>query len=286
MKYESARAFRQAVEEKLRNKEYRSNISKYRKMIAFERLIMRLSSRWILKGGYALQLRTPSARTTRDIDLLIRNTTPDDIYQSLVEELQQDIGDFFSFSVIPTSQLGKEVQAVRFKIVAKLDNRSFEQFHIDVGYHDILNDDLERLSPPAFLAFADLPSHPILCYSAYQHLAEKVHAIVHTRPNTSSRVKDMVDILIFASIDEELNCNRLRNVIQAVFSGRDTPLPKRFEHIPQNWNPRYRNFVEETDLPFTDFYEAVERVNSFLNPVLNGTAQGIWSPQSWEWKPE
>lgn len=43
MKYESARAFRQAVEEKLRRKEYRTNISKYRKMIAFERFMMRLT---------------------------------------------------------------------------------------------------------------------------------------------------------------------------------------------------------------------------------------------------
>lgn len=202
----------------------------------------------------------------------------------MVKEIQTDIGDFFSFSIIPTDQLDEKVQAVRFRIIAKLDHRTFERFHIDVGYQDTLNDDLERLSPPDFLAFADVSSHSILCYSAYQHLAEKIHAIVQTRPNTSSRVKDMVDILIFAITEEKLSYDRLSRVIQAVFSDRDTPLIKQFNHIPENWEPRYRRFTEEMNIPFTDFNEAVEKVSTFLDPVLDGTGTGTWNPQHWKWE--
>jgi hypothetical protein len=70
MKYKSSRAFRQALEDRLRKDYPRHQIPRIRKMIAFERLMARLGEHWILKGGYALQLRIENARTTQDIDLL------------------------------------------------------------------------------------------------------------------------------------------------------------------------------------------------------------------------
>jgi hypothetical protein len=48
-----------------------------RRKVAFDRLLCRLFANpdapWLLKGGYAMELRIESARTTRDIDLAVRS---------------------------------------------------------------------------------------------------------------------------------------------------------------------------------------------------------------------
>lgn len=283
MKYATSSAFRQALEDRLRQEESPQAIQKQRKLVAFERFMMRLSDRWILKGGYALQLRTDSARTTQDIDLLVQNTVPEEIEHLLREEAQREIGDFFDFLVESTDQLGEIAQAVRFRITARLDSRVFERFHIDIGYHDSLSDNLVRLTPPDYLSFAEVDSRSILCYPVSQHLAEKIHAILATRANKSSRTKDMVDILLFASIETSLDCRHIRSVVQQVFKDRGTPLPDHFDHIPEVWRSKYLGFTRQTQLPFTDFNEAVQRVTLFLNPILDGTGHGKWHPEFWQW---
>ena len=74
MRYTTAQAFRRALEERIRREYKGRDIPRIRKMIAFERLMARLDERWILKGGYAVQLWTEKARTTQDVDLLVTGT--------------------------------------------------------------------------------------------------------------------------------------------------------------------------------------------------------------------
>lgn len=63
MKYNSASAFRRALEDRLRQQSLQSGIPlvRMRKMIAFDRFLARLfqaqPSQWVVKGGLALQLR-------------------------------------------------------------------------------------------------------------------------------------------------------------------------------------------------------------------------------------
>ena len=53
-------------------------MERLRSEVAFDRLLARLFARddapWVLKGGYALELRMKEARATRDIDLALRHT--------------------------------------------------------------------------------------------------------------------------------------------------------------------------------------------------------------------
>jgi len=97
VKYSSPRSFRQALEDRLRTNYPPQRIPRLRKMIAFERFMARLDERWILKGGYALQLRTESARTTQDIDLLAQRVSPEQIAEILLVLVHQDLGDHFEF---------------------------------------------------------------------------------------------------------------------------------------------------------------------------------------------
>ena len=99
MRYASPGAFRQALEDRLRHENPPEVLARLRKMIAFERFMARLNDEWILKGGYALQLRTPKARTTQDIDLLATTLIADQLFKNLVEQLQQEMGDYFTFEL-------------------------------------------------------------------------------------------------------------------------------------------------------------------------------------------
>ena len=80
MKYKTAGAFRRALEERLREQSLKDgqSLTRLRKMVAFDRFLARLAKKepeaWIVKGGFALQLRLGDrARTTKDIDVSATN---------------------------------------------------------------------------------------------------------------------------------------------------------------------------------------------------------------------
>jgi hypothetical protein len=79
--YTSARAFRTALEERLRRTSIteQTDLNRFRRQVSFDRLLARLfreeSPPWVLKGGYALELRFKDARSTVDIDLTVQRVT-------------------------------------------------------------------------------------------------------------------------------------------------------------------------------------------------------------------
>ena len=76
--YATAGAFRRALEERLKSTSQTEqiDINRLRRQVSFDRLLARLfredPAPWVLKGGYALELRFKSARSTIDIDLTLR----------------------------------------------------------------------------------------------------------------------------------------------------------------------------------------------------------------------
>lgn len=284
MKYGSSRAFRQALEDRLRREYPRNQIPRLRKMIAFERFMARLKDDWILKGGYALQLRTPKARTTQDIDLLAQPAMAERIFENLVEQLHREKADHFTFTLErsgPAPDLGG---AVRFRVIARVDGRVFERFHVDIGQDDTVLDPIDYLTPPQLLAFADVSSELIPCYPITQHLAEKLHAMMRPRQVENSRVKDLVDILLIAGMDTTIQATRLRVAIDAVFVARGDLPPTELSPVPTSWKARFRRLAADLALGFADLDEAVEAAKLFVDPVLQADAQGWWDPTTWRWQ--
>src|SRR5207253_1616110 len=78
IRYKTPAALRRALEDRLLALVRREggDIQRMRRQAAFDRLLCRLfheaNAPWLLKGGYAMELRIHAARTTRDIDLAIR----------------------------------------------------------------------------------------------------------------------------------------------------------------------------------------------------------------------
>src|SRR5271165_4603336 len=77
-RYKTPAALRRALEDRLLALVRRDggDIQRLRRQTAFDRLLCRLfhepEAPWLLKGGYAMELRIRAARTTRDIDLAVR----------------------------------------------------------------------------------------------------------------------------------------------------------------------------------------------------------------------
>jgi len=284
MKYTTAQAFRQALEERIRREYKGRDIPRIRKMIAFERLMARLDERWILKGGYAVQLWTEKARTTQDVDLLATETPRQEIEDSFRETLDTDIGDYFYFISSEQGLIGDDVDSVRFQVTTRVAGRIFERFHVDVGISDPLVQPVEYLTPPNFLAFAQITTKPIPCYSIYQHIAEKVHAIWRPRTVQSSRVKDLVDLVLFANLASDIQADKLREVITLIFNDRGDQVPDSFHKFPNEWHQRYNRLAKEINLDILDFQEATQTASSFISPVLSGNVAGLaWNSAIWKW---
>lgn len=113
IEYTNAIAFRMALEERLRNiaKNEGTDIQRLRKQVAFDRFLARLFSNsdsvsWVLKGGYAMELRIKEARMTKDVDLVVnetltrqKNMSPQSILTILREQAAKDLKDFFVFII-------------------------------------------------------------------------------------------------------------------------------------------------------------------------------------------
>jgi hypothetical protein len=298
MKYQNGTAFRRALEDRLltQSQQHGQSLVRLRKLVAFDRFLARMAlveshqdglaaDHWLLKGGLALQLRLGHlARTTRDMDVLLA-LPRSQLYLVLANAAKIDLGDWFTFVIRSDAAAlpGQGEGGMRFFATARLDDRVFESFHIDVGTGDPVLEPAEYLTTPPYLAFADIPPVTIPCYPLSQHLAEKVHAYV--RPNDtgeSSRVKDLVDIVLIAD-HFPVDAQHLGAAIRATFGARAASLPARLPAPPPTWSVKYAKLADEVGSRHKTLPEAEHAAQRFLDPILSGEAQGAWSPDVQAW---
>ena len=292
MKYKNARDFRRALENRLRNLNQKTGMphTRLRKMIAFDRFLARLiqhqPDNWVLKGGFALQLRLGDrARTTKDIDLLAMNDI--EILPSIQEAGHLELGDWFSFEITqPVETIRGGAEAKRYKIESRLSGRTFEKFHVDVGAGDPVVGKVELLSTPNLLSFADIEQTRIPCYPIPQQIAEKLHA--YTRPHRSgisSRVKDFVDILLLSELGE-MKLSELALAVQATFDNAGTHnLPDNLPSPPKDWTSSYRQMTKVLDLESISLRDAYTALQKFLAPIFEGTRkEAKWKPAKRRWE--
>ena len=290
MSYETGGAFRMALESRLRSEALETGIplARLRKTVAFDRLLARMmsaeqASHWLLKGGLALQVRMQEgARTTKDIDVLLRDTS-EDAHRLLAEASKVALGDWFEFEVGPSQALTGEA-GVRVPVNCRLDSREFESFHVDIGLDDPVVADAEPFVITRLLEFAEIPPTSVPCYPMSQHLAEKIHAL--TRPHgdrDNSRVKDLVDVVIIAE-GTELESRQAREAMQATFAVRNThSAPTQLPRFPRSWDSTYRRLASEVGVGARTLADGVEIAEALVNPLLDGSASGRWIPSDRSW---
>ena len=215
--YKTAGAFRTALETRLqtRAQEERTDLQRLRRQVAFDRFLARLFPKestgtypWVLKGGYAMELRIRSARTTKDIDLTLHDGTrlakDTEERRRQVRAMLQDsaavqLNDYFEFLVGEGREDldGAPEGGSRYPVDARMDGRGFARFHVDVGIGDEVLEPLDVVEGRDWLGFGGIapPSFPVI--SREQHFAEKVHAYSLPRGDrVNTRTKDLIDMLL------------------------------------------------------------------------------------------
>lgn len=287
-RYATTTAFRTALETRLRQQAGSSqpSLGRLRRQVAFERLLARLfrvdGSPWLLKGGYALELRLgDTARATRDLDLSVpdparlpvSNTNIGAaIREALADAAEHDLGDWFTFAIgPPMADLdGPPGGGARYPVACLLDGRVFAQFHVDVALGDGVAGQPEQLAGHDFLAFAGIaPARPMVLPAA-QHFAEKVHAYTfpwQDRPNT--RVRDLVDLVLL--IDTGLlEPMATAAALRLTFARRTThPLPVELTPPPEGWATPFAALAAEVALAERTTDMAFARVAAFYKALLS-----------------
>jgi predicted nucleotidyltransferase component of viral defense system len=294
VRYETAKAFRTALEQRLKNEAQASGIAliRLRKRVAFERFLARLatseSSGWVLKGAFALELRLGlRARTTKDIDLG-RADDEEAATEHLNAATDIDLGDFFVFEVRRTPALDAATgfHAVRYTVRADLDGRRFEQFPVDVAFSEATPIQAEPLFGANSLEFADVAALQLPVVSLEQHVAEKLHAytgIFGQDQRESTRVKDLVDLVLIGEM-AELDAKRLSRALATTFEQRaHQPLPNAIPSPPSSWARPYVVLAREVGIAveIETGYVAAARL---LDPVLRSEAAGRWDCAARRWR--
>ncbi len=280
-KYATATAFRRALEDRLRliAEKEKLPIERLRREVAFDRFLARLfagaNAPWILKGGYALELRIKEARVTKDIDMALREVLGKDkpLHEAILAALEKaaaaDLADFFVFEV---GALMRDLDAApyggaRFPVEARMDARTFVEFHIDIGAGDVVMAPFDMTEGRDWLNFAGIPAAKFPTISKEQHFAEKVHAYTIPRPSANTRVHDMVDMVLLITSSPKLELPLVKKAIDATFKRRKThAMPESLQLPPADWKPSYAKLARQCGLS-EDLDEAFRVVAAFLRSI-------------------
>jgi len=291
VKYSTSTAFRTALEARIRNHPP-DHQSRIRKEIVFDRVLARLIERdsdvWIVKGGFALDVRFGNeARSTKDLDLFSigdRNAA----IEKMLAVSESPLSDYFDFEVrIKIRTTGEQPSnAASFHVSARLDGRRFEDVNVDMEIGETVSFETQRFRTQEFLVFAGIEPLAISLISLEQHLAEKLHAYSRhfsdDRENT--RVKDLVDIMLICQFSPIVGTG-LMNAIVATFGNQGASPPSHLAPPPSDWEHGYARLAEQVNLD-PDLANGYVIARRFLNPVLARETHGsIWKPDSQAWVP-
>jgi hypothetical protein len=259
-KYATGAALRAALEERLRQIAKTENIElqRLRRQVAFDRFLARLfhsaNTQWVLKGGYAMELRFQVARTTKDLDFTVRtvSTQGGDVVLGYLQETgRRDLNDFFSFRVgAPMMDLdGAPYGGSRYPVEAAMAQRTFAKFHLDVGIGDVVIEPLEHVQTQDWLGFAAIPPISVPIIQREQQFAEKLHAYTLPRSGAvNSRVRDLVDMILLIH-SGTLDTSSVAEAILRTFDRRAThPIPAVLEPPPTDWSMPYERLADECQL--------------------------------------
>jgi len=289
--YNTPEAFRVALETRLRNtaQSQVADLQRLRRRVAFERLLARLfvqdNPPWLLKGGYALELRLQDqARSTLDLDLSVPDlehlgllaeidsgiSPMEAVYEHLQQAAEYDLGDGFSFLIgqPKKEQTGAPAGNARCSVEARLAGRTFVRFRLDIGLGDPVLNQPDWLEGSAQLAFAGIPATQVAVYPLDQQFAEKIHAYTYPWQNRdNTRVKDMVDLVLLAHL-KQLNLNHVKRALAATFETRGThPLPTHLPEPPAAWSKPYAAIAQELELPVATLQQAYACLNAYWQGI-------------------
>lgn len=294
-RYENPAAFKQALEIRLKTaSSHGADFARRRQLLVFDRFLARitqlLGEAVILKGGLVLELRLERARTTKDVDLRMLGE-PANLLATLQEAGRLELGDFMRFEVQPDSRHptieadGMQYEGYRFRASCMLAGKIYGgRFGIDVAYGDPIACAPDFLVADDLLSFAGISPPSLRVYPVVTHIAEKLHAYTVPRTRPNSRIKDLPDMALLATVGL-LEAALLRSALRQTFDFRAThSLPRAIPAPPEFWAEAYQAMARTDELRWPNLDELHNAVSDFLDPILGSLSDGRWSPDAWSWK--
>jgi hypothetical protein len=292
--YATPEAFKQALEQRLRaSATSGAEFVRKRQLLVFDRFLARvalvLGDAATLKGGLVLELRLDRARTTKDVDLRMVGS-PDGVLAKLQEAARRDLGDFMTFEVRPDDDHpeiqndGMQYDGLRYRAECRLAGKLYGQpFGVDVAFGDPILGEPEAVVAEDVLAFAGISPPTLRLYPLESHIAEKLHAYTMPRSRPNSRVKDLPDLALIATV-RPLDAKRVRAALEQTFTFRKThALPPAVPSPPEAWGTPYAAMAREDQLSWPTLDGVTKAVQAFLDPVLAGGLDAAWDPAAWKW---
>ena len=294
-RYASPPAFKQALEQRLKTASGSgADFGRRRQLLVFDRFLARITQvvgdGVTLKGGLVLELRLETARTTKDIDLRMMGS-PDKILEAFQEAGRLDLGDFMRFEVRPDpthpeiQNDGMKYDGYRYRAECRLAGKIYGRpFGVDVAFGDPLVGAPDLIVTEDLLGFAGIEPPTLRLYPVVSHIAEKLHAYTMPRSRPNSRVKDLPDLGLLATVGT-LDAATLRAALELTFTFRAThALPVAVPPPPAFWQAPYEAMVEADKLVWRTLAEVHSTVVAFLDPVLAGRLEGAWDRDAWLWR--
>jgi len=294
--YKTPEAFRQALEARLRSRAEQEGLDLQwlRRQVAFERLLARVfrapDTVWLLKGGYAMELRLRQrARTTVDVDLMVADTealrlsaaaSPDEsipevAYDQLQARAAVKLEDFFQLTLArPKLMTAAPEGGMRCLVECRVAGRTFAAFHLDIGFGDVVLGEPEWVNGREMLAFAGIEAARVPLLPAAQQMAEKFHAYSYPwGDRTNTRVKDLVDLVLLFKT-QNLDEQDLRRAVRETFRQRSThPLPGNLPVPPAEWAEPFAALADELNLATKTLEEAFRYVQERWHTWKLGSSQ-------------
>lgn len=251
-------------------------------------------SPWVLKGGIAVLARVHDARTTKDVDLLHELQDLDGALERLRAACAIDLGDHFRFVIsgYETSVVGAgqpQVDGYRVNIQAYCGTAKKDGFGVDLVTGSLMTTEPEVMTDTV-LELRGLSSPPMRLYPMVDHVADKLCATQAMYGAAgdlpSSRVRDLVDIVVFAR-SQDVDGTALIGAIRAEWVHRGLEGDPVFAP-PASWERLYPSVARKVPRceGLTTFAAAVGFVGGFLAPALDGSATGRrWSSERSVWVP-
>lgn len=247
---------------------------------------------WVLKGGNAMLTRVNNARTTKDIDLLSELQDLDAALEKLHSALEGDTEDHFRFVITQVSglaagELQPEVKGYKLSIEAYCGLKVRERFSIDLVTGSLMTAEPEIETRPSLVP--TISSTQVRLYPVVDHIADKLCATQSyygaARNLPSSRVRDLVDLVVFART-QFVDGSALVEAIKAEWRNRHLPGLPHFAP-PDSWRTRYSRTAKGVTAcgDVTSFDRAVDLVTSLLSPACDRSAIGQrWDPHNAQWE--
>jgi hypothetical protein len=292
--YRTPGAFRRALTDRLRTLAAPHGpwpLASLLRQFGYDRLLARLylaDDGWVVKGATALLARSLAVRHTIDVDVY-RAVPSRRAEQDLRSAIRVDAGDWFTVEAGPGTPVADGVAGRRFPVVARLGGVEWARFHVDVVSEGVCMTGVPDDVPP--LTSVDIPDLVRPHYRAYpmqDHIADKTCAMLERHGPAqlpSTRYKDLVDLVVLTSA-AQTSAEGQRKAITSEAARRGLTLPEAFAlPDPELWTRGYAAEAGRAVRFVTrSVTEAMDTVRPYVDPVLNGTASGVWHPETQSWR--